>query len=154
MNGEWFVDYQEILTTEMNTLFFLSKQLSQWLKFPQHFINGLYLLDQYICFLFIWQNIGNSDIREGGGTDLLIVRNLDNNLTHRLIAFEVLVSVNDIFPVENFINKDLECTIMLGKVIQNSMLIDFITQTSLIFQRTSTKVGTFNLILMQNVSNH
>lgn len=55
---------------------------------------------------------------------LLVLSNLDHNFAHRLITFEVFVGIHDIFPVEYFINKDLQFTIMFDKVISNRMLIN------------------------------
>lgn len=75
----------------------------------------------------------------------MVFSNLDNDFALGLIALEILVSFDDVFPVKDLVNKDLESAIVFGKVIQYSMLVDFIAQTGLVLQRAGTKVGAFNL---------
>lgn len=59
------------------------------------------------------------------------------------------MSFDDVLPVEDLVNKDLESAVVLGKVIQYSMLVDGITQTTLVLQRAGTEVGAFDLCIMR-----
>lgn len=70
---------------------------------------------------------------------------LNNDFTHGLVAFKILMSFNDIIPLEHFVNENLEFSITFGEMFQHSVIINFTSQLVLIFNCTCTKIGATNL---------
>jgi hypothetical protein len=54
----------------------------------------------------------------------LIFSDLENDFTHGLVTFKILVRFNNILPVEDLVNVQLEDTIILGKVLENSVIVN------------------------------
>lgn len=63
---------------------------------------------------------------------------MDDDLAHGLVCFHMFGCLDDILPIINTVDEDLEFAFRISKVVLDCVVVDFITKNRLVFKRAAS----------------